>query len=148
MTSNKELTQADIKKLIYTWFKKLTDHAPVEEMVEMLDENDLEMKFPEATLKGVDDFKEWYHTVTHKFFDQVHELKMLDITIDGPQATVSLVVNWQARSWDPPAGYSKWDGVYAHQTWTVVADHPGEQPAVIQRYSVDKFEPMEGPLKI
>ena len=72
---------------------------------------------------------------------------MVDIVIDGDKADVKLVVNWQARTWDPPAGYSGWEGVYAHQTWLV--ERNGDTgKAAISRYSVDRFEPMEGPLQI
>lgn len=146
MGENKYLT-LKVKKMVYDWFKKITDHAPVQEMIEFLNPENLEMVFPEATLKSLEDFKEWYKKVTHAFFDQVHELKMLDIVIKDGKAEVYLVVNWQARTWNPPDGYSKWEGVYAHQTW-VVEETENTHGAMITSYKVTKFEPMEGPLKI
>lgn len=141
------LTTVSVKKLIYTWFKKLTDHAPVDEMLAMLNVDSLQMKFPEATLTSEQQFRDWYTTVTNKFFDQVHELKMLDVALDGDVATVELVVNWQARTWEPPAGYSGWEGVYAHQSWTVAISDKTGIPA-ITTYDVHTFEPMDGPLRI
>jgi hypothetical protein len=145
--SNQELTKLQVKQLIYDWFIKLTDHAPVEEMISFLNPVNLEMQFPEKTLTSIEDFRQWYEKVTNMFFDQVHELKMLDIVIGGSRADVNLVVNWQARTWQPPAGYSKWEGVYAHQTWVVEAAS-NAHGAMITSYLVNKFDPMQGPLKI
>ena len=146
MQKEESLTRFGVKKLVYTWFRKITDHAPVEEMIDMLDSSALEMTFPEATLKNTADFKEWYKTVIHKFFDQVHEVKMLDVELEGDTATVHLVVNWHALTWEPPAPYSKWEGVYAHQNWTVRKDRVSGKP-VITKYYVTEFESMGGPSK-
>lgn len=147
MSLNDPLKSIEIKKLVFQWFKKLTDHAPVEEMIAMLSSRSLTMKFPEVSFTTEADFRNWYKTVTNKFFDQVHEVKTLDITIDGPKANVFLVVNWQARTWEPPDGYSKWEGVYAHQTWIVERDPENGDP-VISMYAVTDFDPMDGPLRI
>lgn len=134
------LTELEVKYLVYYWFKKLTDHAPVEDLIAMLNEKSLEMRFPEATLISINDFKDWYKTVIYKFFDQVHELKMLDIVIDNNQALVHLIVNWQARNWQAPQGYSEWQSVYAHQKWLVDKNAQGQ--LVITKYIVEKFDPM------
>jgi hypothetical protein len=147
MQENKPLTTFEVKELVYYWFKKLTDHEPIEEMLQMLNTKKLEMSFPDTAIRSEEDFRSWYKTVTNLFFDQVHELKMLDIVINGDKADVKLVVNWQARTWEPPAGYSKWEGVYAHQTWLIEKNSNTGKP-VISTYIVDKFEPMAGPLKI
>lgn len=147
MDENNPLTKFEVKELIYYWFKKLTDHDPIEDILPMLDTNDLEMHFPDTKIKSEEEFRGWYQTVTNRFFDQVHELKMLDIEINGTTANIKLVVNWQARTWDPPQGYSKWEGVYVHQSWVIQRNKSTGKP-VINRYIVDKFEPMYGPLKI
>ena len=62
-------------------------------------------------------------------------------------AEVKLVVNWQARIWEPPDAYSKWEGVYAHQNWVIERNPITGKPG-ISRYAVNKFESMAGPLKI
>lgn len=134
-----------VKKLVFEWFKKLTDHAPLEELKEMLYLEDLTMKFPEATLENEKDFENWYKDVSQTFFDQVHELKMLDMVLNADTAEVKLIVNWQARTWDPPAGYSQWTGFYAHQSWKIVKDG---SKLKIKEYIVESLEDMEGPLKI
>lgn len=136
------LSTYKVKEFVYYWFKKLTDHAPMDELLSMLHTEDLLMKFPETVLQNENDFRKWYKTVTNKFFDQVHEIKMLEVSINGDTADVHLIVNWQARTWNPPDPYSKWEGVYAHQNWQVIKDRKTGKP-VIRSYIVRKFDPME-----
>jgi hypothetical protein len=92
--------------------------------------------------KLVDDFKGWYDRVTKTFFDEVHTMKELAISPRGEEADVKLVVNWQARVWNPPDAKSKWLGMDARQTWVVRRGDDGR--AVIQKYVVDGLDPMEG----
>ncbi len=137
------LTTLDVNELVYTWYKKLDVHAPVEEVVPLLVSKDLKMVFPESTLTTMDEFKDWYKTVTNLFFDEIHNMKMLNIDIDGDNCTVKLVVNWQAKIWNKPDAKSKWLGFDAIQTWIVVKDEKSGK-AVIKEYIVDKLDPMEG----
>jgi hypothetical protein len=139
----KALTTLEVNELVYRWYKKLDVHAPVAEVVPLLASENLEMVFPEATLTSIDEFKEWYQRVTHLFFDEVHDLKMLNIDIEGDTARVKLVVNWQARIWNPPAARTKWLGFDAVQTWIVKRDRKTGN-AVIAAYAVDALDPMEG----
>lgn len=136
-----------VKQLVYEWFARLTDHAPLAEMEALLNVDRVEMTFPETTVNGQQEFRAWYDTVSHKFFDQVHELKMLHVEVAENLATVHLVVNWQARTWDPPQGFSDWVGAYADQVWTV-EPHRETGVAAITTYRVTRFVPMSGPLKI
>ncbi len=110
-------------------------------MQAMLSGDGLEMQFPEKTLRNYGEFKEWYEGVTGVFFDQVHDVKLLGIDLAGDKATVNLIVNWQARTWKPPAPKSEWQGSNVHQKWTVTRDPKGGQ-AVIQLYKVGTFDPM------
>jgi hypothetical protein len=138
------LTFQEVNELVFKWYKKLDVHAPVEELLPMIDDSGLEMRFPEATLRSIDDFKDWYRTVTNRFFDEVHTLQLVNIDVrDEDIAYVKVVVNWQAKIWDPPAAKSKWLGFDAYQTWTVKKD-PSTNNAVIAFYGVDNLEAMEG----
>ena len=137
------LKNIEVNWLVYDWYKKLDVHAPVEEIVPLLVSDGLEMRFPEATLKSIEEFKGWYNRVTNLFFDETHDMKMLDIDIDGETAVVKLVVNWQAHIWNPPAAKSKWLGFDAHQTWIVKRDKKTGKAAVAA-YIVDLLDPMEG----
>jgi hypothetical protein len=69
-------------------------------------------------------------------------MKRVAVTPAGDPADVSLVVNWQAKVWDPPAAKSKWLGFDAAQTWVVTRSAGGG--AVISRYVVDGMTPMAG----
>ena len=55
---------------------------------------------------------------------------------------MKLVVNWQARVWNPPDAKSKWLGMDARQTWVVGLSEDGRP--VIQKYVVDGIDLMEG----
>ncbi len=103
----------------------------------------LEMQFPEGTMRGIEDFKHWYETVTHRFFDEVHTVKAVESSIGEQRATVKVVVNWQAKIWDPPAPNSVWLGFDAYQTWVVERSTSTGQ-LMICRYVVDRLDPMEG----
>lgn len=137
------LTQLEVNDLVYTWYKKLDVHAPVEEVLPLLSSEGPEMRFPEATIRTIDEFKGWYKKVTNLFFDEIHAMKMLNIDLNGESATVKLVVNWQAHVWNPPAAKSKWLGFDALQTWIIKRDK-NTGKAVIGTYIVDKLDPMEG----
>ena len=136
------LSSWEIQELIYEWFRKLTTKAPLEEMLGMLSSEELEMRFPERKLRNLADFKEWYHDVTHLFFDQVHEIKMLSIDIAGNEAIINLIVNWQARTWKAPAAFSEWQGFNIHQKWWVKKDQKTGKPVII-KYDVGELKPMD-----
>lgn len=102
-----ELTTAMTEQLVMEWYEALDQHAPVEELVRHVVSDGLVMSFPEGTLKGVEAFRDWYRTVTHRFFDEVHVVRSATI---GPRAAdgagadvrdVQVVVNWQTRVWTP-----------------------------------------------
>src|SRR5436309_2781732 len=97
------LTDIEVRSLVERWFQKLDVHAPVEDLLEMVSADDrLEMHFPEAALHGKREFASWYEGVARKFFDEVHVLKELHVSLAAERATAQLVVNWQARTWNPP----------------------------------------------
>jgi hypothetical protein len=142
MISSNPLTESEVKRVVDDWYLKLDVHAPVEELLPMLATEGLEMVFPEATLTTIDGFKGWYHAVTNRFFDEVHEMKRLDIAPRGDEADVSLVVNWQAKIWNPPDAKSQWLGFDARQTWIVARAADGR--VVVKKYVVDGLDPMPG----
>lgn len=137
------LTQDEVKKMVDDWYLKLDVHAPANEVLPLLADDGLEMRFPEATLKGKEAFTTWYDGVIRKFFDEVHDMKQLEIRCDGDRADVKLCVNWQAKVWNPPAAKSIWLGFDAYQTWNVIRSPKTGKP-VIQVYIVDSLKPMPG----
>ena len=138
-----DLDQAEVKALVDAWYRALDVHAPVDQVVAMVAADGLECYWPEGPTFGVDEFKGWYDRVTHTFFDEVHTMKELEITPRGSEADVKLVVNWQAKVWNPPDAASKWLGMDARQTWVVARAGEGGRP-VIKKYVVDGMDLMPG----
>lgn len=140
----KPFTEEEIKGLANDWYRKLDVHAPVEDVLRLLAEDGFEIRVPEGTFKGGEGFAHLYEEgwIRH-YFDEVHELKKLSFTPAGAQAEVKVVVNWQARSWDPPAAQSKRINMDAYQTWVVQRTPDSAQP-VILTYILDASEPLTG----
>ena len=138
------LTHAEVEKLVLDWYQALDVHAPMVELLPMLSTETLRMKFPEATLTSLVDFESWYQRVIRTFFDEVHTMKELNITVspDGQHADVTLVVYWEASVWSPPDRLSKRLMMDAAQTWVV--QRGVQQQPVITSYVVDELRPKPG----
>lgn len=138
-----QLTEQSIKRFVEDWYRALDRHDDLGSVKDLLVDDGLEMRFPEATARGHEGFADWYGTVTNRFFDEEHTVTRVDPTITptGDEATVDVVVNWQAKMWDPPSPYSQWLGFDADQTWVVV---PGERGPQIKTYIVNGLDPMPG----
>jgi hypothetical protein len=156
MSDMPPLLESEVKQLVDTWYAKLDAHSPVEELLPLLADEDMEMKLPETTLHGHAEFIQWYERVIRTFFDEIHAMKELHITLTGiprepgsevdgsvMQAQVQLVVNWQAHRWNPPAPKSEWLGFDARQRWVVKRLRETGRP-VIATYIVDALIPMAG----
>jgi hypothetical protein len=137
------LTQEEINDLADRWYKALDVHAPLDELLAMLADDELEMVFPEGTSRGHKGFTEWYERVTRIFFDEVHTLKKVEPKVNGENADVEVVVNWQAKVWKPPAPKSEWLGFDAYQTWVVKRDDKSGKPVIV-KYVVDDLAAMPG----
>jgi hypothetical protein len=136
------LTVNDVRQLVQDWYDALDRHDPVEEVLPYLASNGLIMRFPEGALRGEDDFRDWYKAVTTRFFDEVHVLTEVDVKLTSPlHADVAVVVNWQARVWNPPAPRSEWLGFDATQSWSVTLQDGLPR---IRRYIVEDLAPMPG----
>ncbi len=101
------------------WYQLLDIHAPLESYRPLLTE-DVELVFPEATVKGFGGYSGWYEKVVAIFFDEVHTLKVADIeSMNEDECVVHVVVNWQASLWNAPAARSTRLKMDADQTWIV-----------------------------
>lgn len=136
-------TEARLLAYATDWFAALDRHADVESLLPLL-ADELEMHLPEGIEKGHAGFRSWYDTVTHRFFDEVHELREFTVTRDdGTHVEVRLIVNWQPRIWNPPEPRSQWLGFNATQTWEVRRS-PGTGDLQMVRYIVNSLDPMPG----
>ncbi len=140
MTDMPPLTDAAIHEFAVNWYVALDRHVPLPQVLELLHE-EIEFKVPEDTFVGHTGFARWYEAVTNRFFDEVHTVTKVEPGWADGVATVRVVVNWQARIWNPPAEKSQWLGFDADQTWTVVA---GPNGPLIRRYAVNALDPMPG----
>jgi SnoaL-like domain len=143
MPQQSDLTEAEVKEFVDDWYRKLDVHAPADEVMQLLADDGLEMKFPEGVFQGHEGARKWLTDAYQRFFDEVHTMRELKAEISGPRADVQLVVNWQARIWDPPDAKSQWLGFDCLQTW-VVERSPATGRPVILSYVVDRLIPMVG----
>jgi ketosteroid isomerase-like protein len=138
------VTEYELRSYAVDWFAALDRHADVKTMLPLLADQELEMHFPEGVQKGHAGFQTWYRTVTSRFFDEIHDLKQFAVTrSDSAGAEVKLVVNWQAKVWDPPEPRSMWIGFDASQTWELQGS-AANGGLKMTRYIVDALEPMAG----
>jgi hypothetical protein len=136
-------TEASIRAMVADWYDALDRHVDLAEALTYLVDDGLEMRFPEATARGHAGFSDWYKAVTNRFFDEVHVVTSVDVTsLRDTRAELRVVVNWQARIWNPPSAKSQWLGFDAYQTWEVVPGPDGSPK--IKIYVVDSLDPMPG----
>ena len=144
MTDMAPLEATEVERFVHRIYTQLFDaHAPVGEFLSCLDDDELEMRFPEVTLHGHAEFRQWYDRIITTFFDEVHTVKELEVTTGGDRATVRVLVNWQASTWKPPAARSERSGHDAGQSWVVKRSPRTLQPVII-RSVVETYVPMDG----
>jgi hypothetical protein len=117
------------------WFDLLSEHAPVDRLLSMASATDLEMVFPERTLRSHRDFRDWYATVGDTFTDQGHVVKELDARDGADRTDITLTVVWTAtrRSDGARLAYR------VNQSWQLLAS-PDTGAPVITRYRVLSLE--------
>ncbi len=136
------LTEQSLRDFAVAWYQALDRHDDLAAIQANLVPEGLEMVFPETTTHGLDGFADWYRTVTHKFFDEVHEVRATEVTsLDRDRAELTVLVNWTASKWNAPAPRSERLNFDAFQRWTVIATPTGPQ---VSRYVVETFEPNPG----
>jgi hypothetical protein len=148
MSNVAPLTEDEVKNLVSEWYQKLDVHAPMVEILPLLDDEELTMQLPEVTLNGYSEFEtQWYQRVIRTFFDEVHELKELNITFSGDRADISLVVKWKASIWNPPSAKSERIMLDAAQRLGVRRSPKTGKP-VIFSYIVDRLDYYEGSARL
>lgn len=147
MSNITPLTETEVKDLVTEWYRKLDIHTPMIEILPMLADEGLEMKFPEATLRNLAEFEGWYQGVIRIFFDEVHQVKKCDVKLSNEKADVDIIVKWEASVWKPPARNSERIMLDAYQTW-VVKRSPKIGKPVIVTYIVDELKYHEGSARL
>lgn len=127
--------EEDVKDFVRIWFDRLSRHVAVEELLPMLEDDGLEMVFPEVTLKSKREFTQWYAKVGQAFDDQVHVLEKLDVQLMPSAAAIHLDVVWKTRLTSD--GSHK--AYHAQQAWRMRRS-PVTRRLVIVNYQVQSFD--------
>jgi hypothetical protein len=128
--SNK-FNENDIISFVYQVYAMYDRHVPVEGFLPLLAAKNLEMRFPETTLRSQADFKRWYAGIGKTIASNTHTLESVKVNVlGGSRYQADIVGVWQAESKKGEYIVFKF-----RQRWGLV-DGPGKQP-VIQTYLVE-----------
>jgi len=127
-----------VAAFVQQWFDILSRHEPVEELLPFVSDQGLDMTFPERTLRGHDDFRDWYRAVGETFADQTHVLEHLDTRNSGDRVHIDLFVVWTAKT----VADGSVSSFRVHQNWTL-RRRAGGEPPVIVTYRVGELVPVE-----
>lgn len=113
------LNEKNIADFAAAWYNALDVHCPFDEIWTFLADDGLVMDFPDGKIQDKASFQAWFNRVINIFFDENHNIASLSAKVEGNQATVDVVVAWQASFWIPPAAKSKRTAMDATQKWIV-----------------------------
>jgi hypothetical protein len=82
-------------EFVQQWYDLLSAHEPVEKLLSLVSEHDLEMIFPPDILRTHEDFRRWYTAVGEANRDQSHTVERLDTRRQGDTVDVDVTVLWQ-----------------------------------------------------
>jgi len=129
--SNK-FNENDIICFVYQVYAMYDRHVPVERFLPLLAPRNLEMRFPETTLRSHADFKRWYAGIGKTIASNTHTLDSVKASVlGGGRYQADIVGLWQAESRKGEYIVFKF-----RQRWGLV-DGPGKQP-LIQTYLVEE----------
>lgn len=124
MTPARELTvpttldEQQVHRLVEHWLRARDERRPAQEVLQPLAADGLVVHFPQVTLRGRQQFRDWYTRTRQSFPYERHEVEHVDVHLTSPlHAEVAVDLRWQM--WGPPASGS-WIGVEARQHWSVV----------------------------
>lgn len=134
MTTKSETLSDSVSAFAALWFGYLDVHAPTDRLESCLSADDLEMVFPERTLRSVADFRDWYRTVCGLYTDETHDIEQVTPVRNGDHIDVGVVVVWRATQTSDGSRLA----MRARQTWRLSAadNEPG---LVLTRYHVDEL---------
>ncbi len=139
------LSQEVVYEMAVKWYGGLDNHVPEPQLLKLLQEEGLEMQWPDYHVQNIDDFDGWYQRALGIFFDEQHTIKELTVTpsADGTYGDVKVFVNWKARVWTHRDARSKYLNLDIHQTWVVVPSPDGSRP-LIKFIKFEDGTPLEG----
>ncbi len=146
MTQHVNKTREQVHSFAATWYQALDFHAPTEEVLKMVADENLQMIFPERTLHGINDFVIWYAGGTYSdgvstpgviniFFDEKHSVVLLNPIITEDTITAQIVVAWQTSRFVPPAARSERISADFTQEWILRRSNKNQYGLVIESYN-------------
>jgi len=126
-----KFNENEILSFVYQVYAMYDRHVPVERFLPFLASKNLEMHFPETTLRSHADFKRWYAGIGQTIASNTHTLESVKVSVlGGGRYQAEIVGLWQAES-----KKGEYIAFKFRQQWTLV-DGPGKQPR-IQAYRVE-----------
>jgi hypothetical protein len=121
----------EILSFVYQVYAMYDRHVPVERFLPLLASKNLEMRFPETTLRSHADFRKWYAGIGRDIASNTHTLESVQASIQGGgRYQADIVGVWQAET-----RRGEYLVFRFRQRWGLV-DGPGRQP-LIQTYLVE-----------
>lgn len=121
----------ELISFVYQVYAMYDRHVPVARFLPFLASKNLEMRFPETTLRSHADFKRWYAGIATTIASNTHTLESVTVSILGDGRYQAEIVGvWQAESKRGEYIVFKF-----RQRWSLV-DGPHKQP-LIQTYVVE-----------
>ncbi|RKN36695.1 nuclear transport factor 2 family protein [Streptomyces hoynatensis] len=112
------LGEPEVHRLVQAWLEARDAGLPAQQVLEHLAPLGLVVHFPQVTLRGRDEFRDWYVRTKRRFPQERHEVEQAEIRLTSPlHADVSVRLRWQLWRPQEPDG---WIGVEATQHWSVV----------------------------
>jgi hypothetical protein len=128
--SNEPITESEVKSFVRRWFQNLDIFQEDDNNLLALVTESLKIETPEEVLP----FETWCQVIT-RFKKPIHDVKALEIKIDGDSASIKLIVRWE-RSDSKAKNPEERESSYAAQTWTVIRSQH-DQELRIAAYKVD-----------
>jgi hypothetical protein len=126
-----KFNENEIIRFVYQVYAMYDRHVPVERFLPLLAVRNLEMRFPEGSLRSHADFKRWYANIGQTIANNTHTLESVKVSVlGGGRYQAEIVGLWQAESKKGEYIVFKF-----RQQWTLV-DGTGNQP-LIQAYLVE-----------
>jgi hypothetical protein len=146
MSNLAPLTETDVRDLAVEFYRLVDGHAPVEEFIPILSEENLKIVLPNVEITSIEEFRAWHGRMIRGFFDGSHtiyDVEVVSATDEEVKAKVVLI--WNARVWDPPSPKSEPISMLTYASY-VIRRSPKTQKPVVVTYCLDAVKHAVGSL--
>jgi uncharacterized protein (TIGR02246 family) len=138
-TSPVVLDESEVQRLVQHWLRARDEGRPARDVLQSLAADGLVVHFPQVTLRGRQQFSDWYARTKERFPRERHEVEQIDVRLTSPlHAEVTLGLRWQMWGLHGAEG---WIGVDATQQWSVVLR---EGTAFLRTLATEDVHPLPG----